>query len=74
MEVERYEHSWGVRLSLDNVDGSVTRGLLYGDQETKGTVNWCAIGSVSPAEARAFAQRIIAVADAVEQELAKGEK
>lgn len=34
-----------------------------------GELNGCDL-----AEARAFAQRIIAVADAVEQELAKGEK
>ena len=69
-EIKRSEFGWGVTLSLNSVEGTVTlRSIIR--KETRGTVNWMAFGPVSPAEARAFAQRIIAVADAVEQELAK---
>lgn len=68
MEVERIEIMRGARFDCGPVSGVMDRGA------SKGTISWDYMGVVKIQDARAFAQRIIAVADAVEQELAKGEK
>lgn len=65
--IERREFSWGVVFNSQWVTGEVCFESIIRDANH--SVNWSAVGKVSPAEARAFAQRIIAVADAVEAEL-----
>lgn len=71
MEVEREEFPWGVFLRSGSVQGRAFHRTAISD-EVYGVI-WENGGLRSPAEARAFAQRIIAVADAVEAEL-KGPK
>jgi len=50
------------------VHGKIYAANVLKNREEERLINWPSFGSVTPTEARAFAQAIIAVADAVERE------
>ncbi len=62
-----------VEVQLDNfkyasrVDAFATTPLFDDSEPVKAEVNWAALGSVSPAQARAYANAILKAADVAEE-------